>query len=195
MSGNETVSTRPTTAYWWQSCAAVLAAAAISFALLPAMSALFSTLLAGIAIWIAWVDLDRLIIPDLANAAMAALGLLLVIIETPTGARMEWISDALMRSIVAGGLLFLVRLAFARMAGKEGLGLGDVKLMAAGATFLSWTSLPYSIVLAAAAAMMVIALRAIRQRAWHHRETEIPFGAFLAPAIWIAFLLERLDLL
>jgi leader peptidase (prepilin peptidase)/N-methyltransferase len=107
---------------------------------------------------------------------------------------MEWISDALMRAIVGGGLLFLVRFGFARLTGKEGLGLGDVKLMAAGATFLSWVSLPYSIVLAAVAAMMVIALRAVRQGAWLNRETEIPFGAFLAPAIWAAFLLERLEL-
>lgn len=195
MSGNETVNARPATAYWWQSCAAILVATIISFALLPATPALFSALLAVLAIWIAWVDLEHLIIPDLANAGVAALGLLLVVIETPAGARMEWISDALMRSIAAGGLLFLVRFAFARMAGREGLGLGDVKLMAAGATFLTWTSLPYSIVLAAAAAMMVIALRAITQGAWLNRETEIPFGAFLAPAIWAAFLLERLDLL
>lgn len=195
MSGDETAEARSATAYRWPSCVAVLAASIISFALLPATPALFSALLAGLAIWIAWVDLDHLIIPDLANAAMAALGLLLVVIETPAGARMEWISDALMRSIAAGGLLFLMRFAFARMAGKEGLGLGDVKLMAAGATFLSWTSLPYSIVLAAAAAMMVIALRTIKQGASFTRETEIPFGAFLAPAIWAAFLLDRLDLL
>jgi leader peptidase (prepilin peptidase)/N-methyltransferase len=195
MSGDETVKARPATAYLWQSCAAVLAAAIISFALLPPTPALFSALLAGLAIWIAMVDLEHLIIPDLANAAMAALGLLLVVIETPDGARMEWISDALMRSIVGGGLLFLVRFGFARLTGKEGLGLGDVKLMAAGATFLSWVSLPYSIVLAAVAAMMVIALRAIRHGAWLNRETEIPFGAFLAPAIWVAFLLERLELL
>lgn len=195
MSGNEIVNAGPTTAYWWQSCAAIIAAAIISFVLLPATPALFSALLAALAIWIAWVDLEHLIIPDLANAALAGLGLLLVIIETPAGARMEWVSDALMRSIAAGSLMFLVRFAFTRMAGREGLGLGDVKLMAAGATWLSWTALPYSIALAAAAAMMVIALRAIKQGAWLDRETEIPFGAFLAPAIWVAFLLERLDLL
>lgn len=195
MNGDETVKAKPATAYLWQSCTAVLAAAIISFVLLPPTPALFSALLAGLAIWVAMVDLEHLIIPDLANAAMAALGLLLVVIETPDGARMEWISDTLMRSIVGGGLLFLVRFGFTRLTGKEGLGLGDVKLMAAGATFLSWVSLPYSIVLAAVAAMMVIALRAVRQGAWLNRETEIPFGAFLAPAIWAAFLLERLELL
>jgi hypothetical protein len=38
-------------------------------------------------------------------------------------------------------------------------------------------------------------LRGIRHGAWLDRETEIPFGAFLAPAIWAAFVLERLYLL
>jgi leader peptidase (prepilin peptidase)/N-methyltransferase len=180
---------------FWQSFAATLAAACVSIALLEPTQAAFSALLAGLAIWIAWVDLERLIIPDLGNAAMAALGVALVLSETPAGARIESLADAAMRAIAAGGLLFLVRFGFARWADKEGLGLGDVKLMAAGATWLSWTSLPYALVLAAAAAILVVGLRSIRQGAWLARETEIPFGAFLAPAIWVAFLLERLDLL
>jgi leader peptidase (prepilin peptidase)/N-methyltransferase len=70
-----------------------------------------------------------------------------------------------------------------------------VKLMAAGAIFLSWASLPYALVLAAVAAIMIVVLRGIRQGAWLDREMEIPFGAFLAPAIWLAFFLERTGLL
>jgi leader peptidase (prepilin peptidase)/N-methyltransferase len=107
----------------------------------------------------------------------------------------EELSDALMRAIAAGGLLFVVRFAFQRFAGKQGLGLGDVKLMAAGAIILTWGSLPYALVLAAVGAILVVVLRGIRQGAWLDRETEIPFGAFLAPAIWAAFLLEQLYLL
>ncbi len=167
---------------------------AFSFATLPLTPAIFSTLLAGLAIWIATVDLEQLIIPDLANAGIAVLGLALIVIETPASALAEEISDALMRAVVAGGLLFLVRFVFTRVAGKEGLGLGDVKLMAAGAIFLSWASLPYALVIAAVAAIMVVVLRGIRQGEWLDRETEIPFGAFLAPAIWAAFLLEQLYL-
>jgi prepilin signal peptidase PulO-like enzyme (type II secretory pathway) len=182
-------------AYFLQSCAAILAAAILSFLLLPPLPALFSSLLAALAIWIAVVDLEYLIIPDLASAAMAALGLLLVIIETPAGARLEALGDALLRAIIAGGFLLLVRFVFLRFADKEGLGLGDVKLMAGGATFLSWVSLPYSVVLAAFAAMLVIGLRALRHGTRIDREAEIPFGAFLAPGVWLAFVLERLYLL
>jgi leader peptidase (prepilin peptidase) / N-methyltransferase len=179
---------------YWQSFAAAFAAAIFSFLTLPLTLAVFSTLLAGLAIWIALVDLEDLIIPDLATAGIAILGLALIVIETPVEALMEEIPDALMRALAAGGLLFLVRFAFQRFAGKEGLGLGDVKLMAAGATLLSWASLPYVLILAAAAAIMLIVLHRMRRGAWVGRETEIPFGAFLAPAIWATFLFERLYL-
>lgn len=198
MSGDDSAdpaSAKSVRAGYWQGFAAAFGAALFSFVTLPLTLAVFSTLLAGLAIWIALVDLEDLIIPDLANAGIAILGLTLIGIETPPAALTEEIPDALMRSIAAGGLLFLVRLAFQRFAGKEGLGLGDVKLMAAGATLLSWASLPYALILAAAAAIMLIVLRGVRHGAWLDRETEIPFGAFLAPAIWAAFVLERLFLL
>ena len=186
---------KPAGTDYWQSFATAFVAGIVSFATLELTPAIFSALLSALAIWIARVDLERLIIPDLANIAVAALGLAFILIETPAGARVEELSDALMRGIAAGGLLFLVRFAFQRFAGKEGLGLGDVKLMAAGAIILSWASLPYALVMAAVAAILVVVLRGIRKGAWLDRETEIPFGAFLAPAIWAAFLLEQLALL
>jgi leader peptidase (prepilin peptidase)/N-methyltransferase len=180
---------------YWQSFAAALIATIFSFSALTTVPAIFSMLLAGLAIWIAMVDLEQLIIPDLANIAIAVLGLALLAYETPLSALLEETAHALLRAIVAGGLLLLIRFTFERFAGKEGLGLGDVKLMAAGALWLSWISLPYALVMAAFAAIMVIVVRGIRQRAWLDRTTEIPFGAFLAPAIWAAFFLERTDLL
>jgi leader peptidase (prepilin peptidase)/N-methyltransferase len=198
MSGEDSAdpaSDKPVGPDYWQSFAAAFVAGIVSFATLPLTPAIFSALLSALAIWIARVDLEQLIIPDLANIAVAALGLAFILIETPAGARVEELSDALMRGIAAGALLFLMRFAFQRFAGKEGLGLGDVKLMAAGAVILSWASLPYALVMAAAAAILVVVLRGIRKGAWLDRETEIPFGAFLAPAIWAAFLLEQLALL
>jgi leader peptidase (prepilin peptidase) / N-methyltransferase len=193
--GDGSATARLGRAHFWTSIAAGILAAGLSLALLPPIPAVFSALLAALAIWIACVDLDRLIIPDLANAALFALGLGLVIIETPPADLLEALADALMRAVLAGGLLWLVRFSFARLAGREGLGLGDVKLMAAGAPFLAWTTLPYVLLLAAGAAILVVGLRSIRQGQWIDRATEIPFGAFLAPAIWVAFLLERLELL
>jgi leader peptidase (prepilin peptidase)/N-methyltransferase len=198
MSGEDradATSARSIAAKYRLSFGVAFAAAIVSFTTLPLTPAVFSALLAGLAIWIACVDLERLVIPDLANIAVAALGVAFVLLETPASALVGELSDALLRAIAAGGLLFVVRFAFERLAGKQGLGLGDVKLMAASGIILTWGSLPYALVLAAVAAILVVVLHGIRQGAWLDRETEIPFGAFLAPAIWAAFLLEQLNLL
>jgi leader peptidase (prepilin peptidase) / N-methyltransferase len=191
MSGADSAGPTFTKAQFW----AALVAAVISFVTLPVVPAVFSCLLAGLAIWIASVDLEEQIIPDLANAAVAVLGLALIAIEAPVQGWPAEFTDALLRAAVAGGLLYMVRFAFEYFADREGLGLGDVKLMAAGATLLSWASLPYALVLAAIAAISVVLLRSVRQRTRIDRAMEIPFGAFLAPAIWAAFLVDRLSLL
>lgn len=174
--------------------AAALGGAVLSFAVLPFPAAPFAALLAVLAVGIAAVDLDRRIIPDVANAALFALGLLLVLAEAGL-ARTEALGEALLRSIVAGGLLFLLRFAYARATGIEGLGLGDVKLAAAAAPFLAWTTLAYTLVIAATAAAMVVGAIAIRRRERLDGRFELPFGAFLAPAIWLSFVLERLGFL
>ena len=96
---------------YWQSFAAAFAAAILSFATLPLTPAVFSALLAGLAIWIACIDLERLIIPDLASIAIAALGLVFIVLEMPAGVLVEEFLDALMRAIAAGGLLFVLRFA------------------------------------------------------------------------------------
>jgi len=82
----------------------------------------------------------------------------------------------------------------AKLTGTIGLGLGDVKLAAAGAPFLSWTALPLAVALAAAAGVLAVMTRALLRRQSPSRQSELPFGAFLAPAIWICFVFERIGL-
>jgi len=45
--------------------------------------------------------------------------------------------------------------------------------------------------IASVGGILAIATRSLNQRKMPDRKAEIPFGAFLAPAIWLAFLLER----
>jgi leader peptidase (prepilin peptidase)/N-methyltransferase len=192
---DETESARLGQTRVWESAAAALLGALVSFILLAPIPALFGAALALLAVWIARVDIDRLIIPDLANIALLVLGLVLVLSEAPASERVEAVVDAVLRGVAAGGLLWLLRFGYRQVSGRDGLGLGDVKLMAAGAPFLAWTTLPYTLVLAAAAAIILIGLQALHRRQPLDRGMELPFGAFLAPAIWAAFLLERLQLL
>jgi leader peptidase (prepilin peptidase)/N-methyltransferase len=118
-----------------------------------------------------------------------------VLVEAQPGAWLGALGDAAARAVVAGGSLWLLRQAYGKYSGVEGLGLGDVKLAAAGAPWLMWTTLPLALVLAAVAALLVIGTRAALGREEIHAKMQVPFGAFLAPAIWLSFMLERLELL
>jgi len=164
---------------------------ALSFYLLPMPDALFGALLAALAIFIAVIDIEHFIIPDSANLALLILGLVMVVLETSPGELLWALLDAIGRCAAAGGVLLALRYFYARRSGIEGLGLGDAKLAAAGAPFLAWPLLPVALLIAAFAGLLVVAAQAITQRKLPSRRVEIPFGAFLAPAIWLAFLIER----
>lgn len=168
-----------------------LSGAAVSFAALPMPAAVFAAVFAALAVFVAVVDLDRFIIPDAANAAIFLTGIALVAADSwHTGPRAE-LQDAVLRTLAAGGCLWLLRFGYARATGIEGLGLGDVKLAAAGAPFLPWDRLPLALALAASACALALAARALMHGERIDRGRELPFGAFLAPAIWIVFVLDR----
>jgi leader peptidase (prepilin peptidase)/N-methyltransferase len=173
------------------SIAIAAAAAALSLYLLPLPVSAFAAVLAVIAVLIAVVDLEYLVIPDLANAALFAIGLVLAVLERWPGQTWMALADALVRAIVAGGALLLLRYIYRRRSGVEGLGLGDAKLAAAGAPWLAWPSLPLALMIGAFGGLLAVGSRSLGARKLPDRRAEIPFGAFLAPAIWVAFLLER----
>jgi len=175
----------------WRDWLAALGAAALSLALLPLPISGFAAALGMLAVLIAAIDLDRFIIPDLAVLAMLVLGLALAAFEGSDG-RAEALADAGLRALATGGALYLLRAAYLRLAGMHGLGLGDVKLAAAAGPWLLWPTLPFAIAVAAIAALVTTAARALLLRQRMHLKQELPFGAFLAPAIWMSFLIERL---
>jgi leader peptidase (prepilin peptidase)/N-methyltransferase len=174
---------------------AMAAGAAVSLYLLPLPISAFAALVAAIVVFIATIDLEHLVIPDAANAALLALGLVLVMLEAPPGGAVAALTDALARGLISGGALLLLRFVYLRFAGIEGLGLGDAKLAAAGALLLDWPTLPIALLIASVGGLLAIGTRALTARKMPDRAAEIPFGAFLAPAIWLALMLERTGML
>jgi leader peptidase (prepilin peptidase)/N-methyltransferase len=154
-------------------------------------SGAFAAALAILGLVVLIIDLRRQIIPDSANLCIVLLGLMLVGVEADKSQRAALLGNAALRSAVAGASLYLLRLLYWWATRRHGLGLGDVKLAAAGAPWLTWTALPLALELAAVSALAAIAMRAVRLRAWPDRHHALPFGAFLAPAIWLTFLVER----
>jgi leader peptidase (prepilin peptidase) / N-methyltransferase len=150
--------------------------------------AIFGTLLAAAALWVAAVDLERFEIPDLANIAIFVLGVVWSLHSF--GIDREVISETTIRSLLAAGLLFAVRELYRKLRRMEGLGLGDVKLAGAGASWLSWPHIVFALLIAAVAGIMLVLVRAMLTRGRIQAGTAIPFGAFLAPAIWVAWVVQ-----
>jgi leader peptidase (prepilin peptidase)/N-methyltransferase len=170
---------------------AMAAGAGASLYLLPMPVAGFAAALAILAVFIAAVDIEYLIVPDIANALLFAGGLALAVADA--GGLIVWseLVQALLRAVVCGGAFLALRHVYMRRSGVEGLGLGDVKLVAAAAPWLAWTTLPIALLIASVGGLLAVAARALAARSAPQRGAEIPFGAFLAPAVWIALVIER----
>ena len=138
---------------------------------------------------IAVVDQRRFIIPNQLTAVAVALGIVYSAVAEPHA-----MAQAVVLSTVRGAVLALMfwglRAAYTRVRGREGMGLGDVKLAGAGGMWLGWQAIPIAIEIAALSALAALALGHVLGRRRIHAATRLPFGLFLAPAIWLAWLFE-----
>ena len=123
----------------------------------------------------AFIDLDTTLLPDDLTLPLLWLGLLLNL-----GGTFVPLSDAVIGAAAGYMVLWLVYQGFKLLTGKEGMGFGDFKLLAAIGAFLGWKLLPivilFSSVVGAAVGIALIVF------ARHGRSTPIPFGPYLAAA-------------
>jgi len=166
----------------------VASIAALTFCFLTqnGLDSVFGGLLAVTVLYIAAVDVGRFEIPDVANIVIFILGLL----WNTWALTAEDAGIALLRGVAAAALLLVVRTLYRRWRNIEGLGLGDVKLAAAGAIWLTTVQMWFALSIAVGGAVFLIIARRLLFKEEFARETAIPFGAFLAPAIWVAWILQ-----
>lgn len=134
------------------------------------------------------IDIDHQIIPDSISLPLLWIGLAMSLFHPLDGANVLFIDPkASIIGAIAGYLsLWSVYHLFRIITGKEGMGYGDFKLIAALGAWLGWQMLPLIILLSAVVGAAVgIALIAIKR---HDRNIPIPFGPYLAAAGWIAML-------
>lgn len=139
-------------------------------------------LLSWALIALAFIDLDTQLLPDDLTLPLLWLGLLLVLLGAPV-ASID-LPSAVIGAIAGYLVLWLVFWAFKLVTGKEGLGYGDFKLLAALGAWLGWQALPQIILLSSlVGAVSGIAMIALKRQ---QRGAAMPFGPYLAAAGWLA---------
>jgi leader peptidase (prepilin peptidase) / N-methyltransferase len=167
---------------------AALAACAASLIAAPGLPGWLGAGLALIMIAIAAIDARFFIIPNELSAAAFALALVNAAVLAPG----VWgaLGLALLRAAVLGLLFYGLRALYRRLRGREGLGLGDVKLAGVAGAWLDWMSIPIAIEIAALAAISVFAVRYYAGGRTLDTAAKFPFGLFLGPGIWLGWLIE-----
>lgn len=169
----------------------LLAAAGTSLLASPTADGLLGALLAALMLAIAVTDFRRYTIPNGLTAAAVALGLVRAGLVGPDADWSAVLQAALRGAAVAVPLLALM-LGYRRWRGRDGLGLGDVKLSAVAGVWLGLATIFVVIELAALAALAAYFLASRLRNRPLTATAFVPFGSFLAPAIWLGWLLEAI---
>jgi leader peptidase (prepilin peptidase)/N-methyltransferase len=160
------------------SAAAIGAASALLF---PGWQALAAALLGWWLLLLAVLDFDHYWLPDRLTYPLILFGLGATALLTP----------ALLLHHAAGAalgfvLLWSVATGYRALRGRHGLGGGDAKLFAAAGAWLGWYDLP--LVLLVAAGTGLVAALILHRAEPGFLTKRLPFGTFLAPAIWIVYI-------
>ncbi|CAN5189233.1 A24 family peptidase [soil metagenome] len=134
------------------------------------------------------IDLDRQLLPDSITLPLLWAGLAFSLLHSEIAGASLFIdpTSSIIGAIAGYSSLWSVYTLFKLMTGREGMGFGDFKLLAALGAWLGWQMLPL-IVLGSAfvGAAVGIALIVFGERGRH---VPMPFGPYLAAAGWVALL-------
>ena len=150
------------------------------------MTVVFAIGLAALLISISAADLGFWRIPDPLNGALCGLGLLWA---AWSGALLAGVAGVL---IGAGGS-WLVRLAYVRLRGRQGLGLGDVKFLGAAGAWVGADGLPVLLLAASLSGLLL----ALAQRAAGRKiggASRIAFGPHLSLALLAVWMVKTFEL-
>jgi leader peptidase (prepilin peptidase) / N-methyltransferase len=131
------------------------------------------------------IDLEHHLLPDVITLPGIVAGLLFSIVLPPG------IVDSLLGVLVGGGVLWLIGEAYYRYSGQEGMGGGDVKMLAMIGAFLGWKLVLVTLVLSSVAGSLIgVVVIALKRGGMKYA---LPYGTFLALGALAASLVgERL---
>jgi leader peptidase (prepilin peptidase)/N-methyltransferase len=128
--------------------------------------------LVSILIALFGIDLEHQILPNSITLPGIAIGLLFSLIAPP-----GW-KDALIGAVLGGGILYAIAWGYYLWRREEGMGMGDVKMLAMIGAFLGWKAVLVTLVLSSfAGAIIGVILLSVQKGGM---KFALPFGTFLA---------------
>lgn len=147
-------------------------------------SALGAVILAGALVALTFIDFDTQLLPDSITLPLLWIGLLFNV-----GATYVDLNSAVIGAVAGYLSLWTVYWGFKLATGKEGMGYGDFKLLAALGAWLGWQMLPLIILLSSLVGAVVgVFMILVAKRG---RNVPIPFGPYLAAAGLLALFWGR----
>jgi leader peptidase (prepilin peptidase)/N-methyltransferase len=172
------------------------------FAFGPTVEGLKWALFSAVLVVLTITDLRERILPDAVNLFGFGAGLLLSFFTAPLDGTSQWLAnrwfvfapptpvlsfvDALLGAAAGSGLLWAVAEGYFRLRGREGMGLGDVKMMAAVGAFLGLKRTLLTVLVGSllGSVIGIVVIAASRKGS----DYELPFGTFLgAGALLVLF--------
>ncbi len=169
----------------------LLAMVAASLLAAPGPEGLLGAFLAALMLAIAVIDSGRYLIPNELTAAALALALVRAGLAGPEA---NWLAAlwAGFKAIAVAVPLLLLMIGYRCWRGRDGLGLGDIKLAGVAGAWLGFVTIFAVIELAALTALGAYVVNGYLRQRPLKATAFLPFGAFLAPAIWLGWLAEAL---
>lgn len=166
-------------------CAAL---GALALGIMPGPGGALWALFGWILLTLALLDWRHFWLPDALTLPLALAGL--TVGEWASGVPLQ---DRVIGAAIGYGALLLIAVGYRRLRGRDGLGLGDAKLLGALGGWLGWQALPFILLAASGVGLLMVSGSALAGRRVD-AQTRVPLGTCLAlaalPGWWIARMLS-----
>jgi leader peptidase (prepilin peptidase)/N-methyltransferase len=126
------------------------------------------------------IDLEHQLLPNVITLPGIVVGLAFSVVAPPGPA------DALLGALLGGGVLYAIAAAYYLLRKEEGMGMGDVKMLAMVGAFLGWRAVLLTLVLSSfAGAVIGVVMMGLQKGSMRYA---LPFGTFLAVGALLAML-------
>lgn len=152
-----------------------------------------STVVSGPLLWVtcvlgwllmtlAVIDIRHMILPNALTLPLLAIGLAVAAWLDKAG-----VAEHVVGAIAGFAVFWMIAITYRMLRGREGLGLGDAKLLAAAGAWVSWQGLP-GVVLLASLIALILVLLAMALGFGPDPSRRMPFGPYLCLGTWLIWL-------